>query len=381
MRKIPDEVLVRVKDPGTHFDSHCHTFNREDVPNGFLGVRIPYTRRVISLLERMTKRVGVLFKKDGITGTSYFLNLFKQRDAVIAERLLSYYDAHTIVCPLMVDMEPSIKGRMKSSYPAQLKTMEALCKARPGRLLPFVGLNPIRHSMNGIFIDELMSADSVFWGVKLYPSLGYLPSHPDLMNVYEYCEKHRIPITVHCSAATVKTTRHRIKSIRYTKVENGKRVDQVIRKRWFWRSDYDWFNDPKHWEVVFEVFPKLVVNFAHFGGFEQWRRYAKGKDNTWVHRIISLMQRYENVYADISYTLHDRRIYPALKAALEASDTVCVRTLYGSDYYMLVREGHFRSIRTGFEVAMGRLLMVALTHTNPRRFLFGEAKDRPELRN
>lgn len=44
-----------------------------------------------------------------------------------------------------------------------------------------------------------------FFGVKIYPSLGYLPSNPQLMEIFGLCEKKRIPVTAHCSGAIVHT--------------------------------------------------------------------------------------------------------------------------------------------------------------------------------
>lgn len=49
-----------------------------------------------------------------------------------------------------------------------------------------------------------------FHGVKLYPSLGFLPSHPNLIPIYEYCVANNIPITVHAAPATLKTYRTQV---------------------------------------------------------------------------------------------------------------------------------------------------------------------------
>jgi predicted TIM-barrel fold metal-dependent hydrolase len=370
-RKVPEDVKVRAEDPACVFDVHIHTFNREDVPNGFLKIRLPYSRRFMSFCQGLTKAVGSLFRNKDITGTSYFLGLFKRPDSSILAVALQKYPAHTIVSPLMVDMQYSIKGRMRTSYPQQLTDMEKLVNLHPGRLLPFFGLNPVRLSPTPLefLCQYVLSEAHPYWGIKLYPSLGYLPSDPRLMMVYRICERNNIPITVHCSAATVHTTKHRIKNIRWIDRTGQTRT---IKKRWFWRNEYDWFNDPKHWGPVFAEFPNLTVNFAHFGGEKQWKLYMAGKDNTWVHRIMNYMARFPNVYADFAYTLHSRKAVMALRQLMDDNAFVYERTLYGSDFYMVTREGHMRSIVTSFMTIMGDHNGKAATHTNPKRFLFGK---------
>ena len=129
------------------------------------------------------------------------------------------------------------------------------------------------------------------------------------------------------------------------------------------------FNHPKNWEIVLKTFPKLRLNLAHFGNEERIRDLIKGKDNTWPRRIMDMMGRYENLYTDISYLLHDKKIFGFLKNLLENNILVGERILYGSDYYMIVLAGHFRSIKTDFITAMGDRLYDMISKDNPRRFL------------
>ena len=82
-----------------------------------------------------------------------------------------------------------------------------------------------------------------------------------------------------------------------------------------------------------------------------------------------MMDRYENLYTDISYSFHDKKIFHFLKNLLENNNLVGERILYGSDYYMIVLAGHFRSIKTDFITAMGDRLFNQISTVNPRRFL------------
>lgn len=118
---------------------------------------------------------------------------------------------------------------------------------------------------------------------------------------------------------------------------------------------------------------KLKICFGHFGGEDEWNRYfeldrdlhssqlvkkpgygldflfndkeeeLKGKpeqlwkDADWYTIICSLIYQYPNVYADISYILHDTTaVLPLLKQSLmPESGKLAERILYGTDFYVV----------------------------------------------
>jgi len=47
----------------------------------------------------------------------------------------------------------------------------------------------------------------IFKGIKIYPPLGYLPTHPNLAPVFDYCVQYDIPITLHCSPGGINNFR------------------------------------------------------------------------------------------------------------------------------------------------------------------------------
>jgi predicted TIM-barrel fold metal-dependent hydrolase len=267
-------------------------------------------------------------------------------------------------------MTKSIKGKCKFSVRGQASVTNDMCNKFPGRLLPFVCMNPRNPDMKSLFAETLM-VDSNFWGVKTYPNLGYLPSNPQLMEIFEYCESHRIPIVTHCSSGAVHTTDKHLTDIPRTEIVDGKYVTKKESKWFFKGNDYaNYFSNPKNWEVVLTKYPNLVINFGHFGGFEQWKDYIAGKDNTWVSRIINYMHRFPNVYADISYTLHDRNVVSKIKDLIAHNELIRSRVLFGTDFYMVTMEGRMRSIITDFYTIMGPDLMDIISKQNPRKFLF-----------
>ncbi|MEM6737873.1 MAG: amidohydrolase family protein [Bacteroidota bacterium] len=134
------------------------------------------------------------------------------------------------------------------------------------------------------------------------------------------------------------------------------------------------FSHPQAFEEILKIFPKLKICFAHFGGSEEIQKVKKVKSNlsqlfksessnrngchidlvscdsfikclrqtktvsnSWYLLILDLMSTYENVYADISYSLHDKRNFPLLNAPLQVSH-IADRILFGTDFYLVERE-------------------------------------------
>ncbi len=115
----------------------------------------------------------------------------------------------------------------------------------------------------------------------------------------------------------------------------------------------------------------LKICFAHFGGDEEWTRFLEKDRDNWAHQlnarpdwgiellydsqgkiirnkgeqlwkyadwyslICSLMLQHKNVYADISYILHnDAALLPLLKQTLQ-NEGLRKKVLYGTDFYVV----------------------------------------------
>lgn len=115
---------------------------------------------------------------------------------------------------------------------------------------------------------------------------------------------------------------------------------------------------------------KLKICFGHYGGDDEWEKFfeadrnnytasiinnndmgidfirnkqgefTEGKieeiwrDIDWYSIITSLMLQYDNLYADISYILHNEKIYPLLKRTLK-HEKLKHRVLFGTDFYVV----------------------------------------------
>jgi len=122
--RIPDKTLIN--DPETRFDIHCHNFNYEYIPDGYIGIRLPLTRRFMRFVEKVLHAINPFSDKDKMSYVAYFVNMVRKKTCKeIADKLLSYYDGKTVLCSLMMDMQPKkgagIRGKVKKDYNAFIK--------------------------------------------------------------------------------------------------------------------------------------------------------------------------------------------------------------------------------------------------------------------
>ena len=148
----------------------------------------------------------------------------------------------------------------------------------------------------------------------------------------------------------------------------------------------------------------LKLCMAHFGGEDQWHRFLesdrdnytsqlllkpdwgidffknlKGEDSPgklayiwkfvdWYTIICSMMLQYENVYADISYILHNQVILPLLKQTLN-NKKLKERTLYGSDFYVVRNHKSDKDILASIRAGLSIEEFDSIARENPRTFL------------
>lgn len=158
---------------------------------------------------------------------------------------------------------------------------------------------------------EDMGSD-FFAGIKLYPPLGFdpWPENKDdqsfLSDFYEKCEEKQIPITVHCS----KSGGWRTLSEKQMKT----------------------FTDPKRWTTVLKLFPKLRVNFAHFGEGNWVRKHQIFMPWSWQNDILELMQKYDNVYTDCAFNGVFDKTYKGYQRIFKKFEVLQKKMLFGTDY-------------------------------------------------
>ena len=213
-----------------------------------------------------------------------------------------------IVALTMDITEDGIENRQ---FEQQIKETSGMVLAYPGRIFPFVAVNPNRSDYFQIMERALNGMGYV--GVKLYPSLGYDINSIAMKKVYSYCNEREIPILMHCS------------------------------KGGFKHSDaYKNNSSPSHWGEILREHNNLKICFGHFGGDEYHAGLPEIDDTPpWAPDILDLMSYYPNVYTDISYHTApmdggdvESRYFNTVKNYLN-DPTFKKRILWGSDFFLV----------------------------------------------
>lgn len=340
---------------------HIHTFTLAHVPARFLPapldllLRTPYLWRP---LRWVLTYLNPFDDRDKYQRYTNFVRVASRRSQrEIYEGILPRYPKGTRFVVLPMDMEYMGAGAAGSGLDAQHDELARLRDAFPDVLIPFAAVDPRRPDVLGML--RTLVEERSFRGIKVYPSLGYAPDHPVLMDVWRYAAARGLPVMAHCSRGGVR--------------QRGLRVDAL-----------DQFTAPHRWQPVLTAFPTLRVCLAHMGGGHEWERYfADGRDETrplerqsWLGQILAMLRdgRYPGLYTDISYTLFAFARYAAPLAVFLTDERVAARVLFGSDYYMAEREREDeRLLSMRLRSALGEASWWRLAEENPARYL-GEVR-------
>ena len=310
-----------------------------------------------------------------------------------------------ILSPLLMDFSQaqSTIDRLYYNFPAYDKitpyaldtaaAVEAYYEKSPEGLFefyPFIGINPAVHSADFLkshlerFVDtshvmhplhRSKDRERIFFGIKLYPPLGFNPWPQDreelakVRYLYDFAMRNRIPIITHCDD------------------QGFKGVDPIDA----WK-----YTDPAAWKTVLENYPSLIIDFAHVG-----RQYAvntgsrlidtvqarikKLPESEWFYTLMDMIRTYDNVYTDISFTGCYRDFYPKFlnylsQVSSEGRTKIEDRILFGSDFSVnLLRvESYLNYYYIVDSSPFSDELVHKLGSINPSRFL-GLREEVPQL--
>lgn len=220
------------------------------------------------------------------------------------------------------------------------KLME-LEKTRNSELYPFIAVDPRRPGMIEAVLSGIFFTGSPrFYGVKLYPRLGYHPQCKPLWPLYEFCSKNGIPITYHCGMSGFPPGTN-----------------------WKWAS----FGDPANFEPIVRTFPKLRINFAHMG--------SSDPSHQWEKTVLRLINDPDinNVYTDLSCYTNPKELQP-MKDYWDNNPRLWTKLMYGSDFDMIYLtntrislEQYIQNFTTVFGNNLNQMMV-----ENPKRFLEGK---------
>jgi len=187
-------------------------------------------------------------------------------------------------------LKPEREMFEKNNFQNQIDQLESLA-TKCNRVKPFLGIDARRSKKQDLIkliSEKILDNGALFAGIKLYAPTGFSPTDPALYGkngVYELCETHGIPITVHCSNEGFSTHANSVKIHGLVNLNNklvhmnneivrfnipffSLRFRTAVKERAFT------LNHPKIWEKVFEKYPNLKLNMAHFGGRDELAKYV-----------------------------------------------------------------------------------------------------------
>lgn len=287
-----------------------------------------------------------------------------------------------VICPMVMDFtnrHPLENIHYKSRSPKDAfwyddKMLESISlfykenKNSMVEILPFAGINPPSYSLEEVeqwlhkYFKRFKTSEHYqnrrrphFFGIKLYPPLGFNPVPTEeeeiakVECIYAFAEKNMIPITTHCDDG----------GYRITDVETSHKN-----------------TSPDSWVKVLEKYPKLKLNFAHFGRQYHRNRFLQ-KQEKWRNEIIDLILTYDNVYADFSFNGVSSDYYEDLVAKFTQLksyelEKLSARLMFGSDFMInLSKVKSYHHYLKIYEASpLSEVHKLNFAGLNCRRFLF-----------
>lgn len=296
------------------------------------------------------------------------------------------------------------KDLFAHNFTTQVNELKRLKKKYPRRIYPFLGIDPRRDEddLKGKLMELIkarVGKGKTFSGIKLYTALGYSPTHPFLYDrdrgkptLYRWCEQNRIPLTVHFSSTgfahindktPVKGDVYHPPSGEIYPAQELYDKGIVTYETRFFRHSFSEMvderqhilNHPKLWRKVLETYPKLVLNFAHMGGYTSMPFYLQGHPKGfWTKAALEFLQDYPRTRSDMSNFIFPGSrgdILEGVKSNIydKLSRSARKRVLYGSDFYMMfLMENDLNLYYSRFNRAFGKE-MDRVARENPRDFL------------
>ena len=331
-------------------DAHCHVFNYDCVPEVFQtrylkAFNPKYLKAFLTVFNNWLDEDDVFDRARKLLKIAMKCNLVQIAEALLTESREIAATHQVIFIPLMMDFEYGMGPASASNKPPdknfkdQANETAQVARRYPGVFLPFIAADPRRikqykdagdpQDPHGIrYLTDALENNG-FWGVKIYPPLGYYPDDPYLMPLYDYCQAHQIPVTAHCSFG------------------GGYSNEEVppgaadSKKKTYYRK----MANPTGWRKVLNKYPELKLNLGHFGGdiYERfmgvlWKDKKQIRiERRWRKTAVRLMNDFDNVYADISFhsaIFYDSEQYFAQMKQHVEVDNIGKKILFGSDWWV-----------------------------------------------
>jgi predicted TIM-barrel fold metal-dependent hydrolase len=262
---------------------------------------------------------------------------------------------------LMMDLETGWGVKTRKSFEDQI--LEYINLGQKFPILPFFACDPRRENLYDLFLKAFPENGPSFFGVKIYPGLGYSPSDYRLWPIYEICESKNIPVLTHCGGESVTTDSSNLNIYRGTEeIELNEATRQKVASI---------LNHPKEWEIVLKKFPNLKLNLGHFGGDTAWgEKDLTGKSEK-VDKAIEIIKLNKSVYADFSYNLIDSSKDRIYFDTVSLDKDLISKLLYGTDFWVVLPSGDLMDRQEKFlKESANREIFFKIIDENPKKYLF-----------
>ncbi len=374
------------------YNCHVHLFSIRNLPNAFYGFpgfarlanKPGLTNISIKALDKITRAIG----NDNQRRMAAFakIGMLQRQSEVFNHLRQAYeYDDNWKFIVLTMDMDHMNAGKAQENFYAQIEEIYALKKEFPNQIFGFVGFDP--RNADGLRTVKHSIERKHFYGVKLYPPLGFYPFDHRMEPLYAYAQEHQIPLMTHCDIGGI----HYQSDEKWGKFKKKKRISDAhrrpvsfcgipeeVQQRLNDDTDYSCFrynfSNPVNYKPVLKQFPDLKICLAHAGGsiymkhdqqnINDRKCNALGNQN-WFEEVKSLL-RFKNVYTDISYTLYEHAVFDEIAALIrEFPDKI----LFGTDFFMTEKENPEQKLVKDFRAAVSDEQWAQITEHNPRRYL------------
>lgn len=221
-------------------------------------------------------------------------------------------------------------------YCYHMEKLMDLVNIRKNELYPFVAIDPRRPGIiDALLTGNFFKGDKRFYGVKLYPRMGYHPQCKPMDAVYKYCSDNNLPITYHCGKGGFPPST----SWPHTK-----------------------YGDPLNFEPIVKKYPNLKIDFAHMGSTDPQHEWAK--------TVARLVNENDNVYTDLScYTSTDE--LDPMKVFWDENPKLKTRLMFGTDFDVMYFTDRvtMKVYYDNFKQVFQPDELKAMMHDNPMRFL------------
>lgn len=402
-------------------NAHSHIFTVNDAPDYFLKTGIKW-QWLAELVDRLVQKGGT---RAVLRSLHWMIKLFSPNYRNTVERYIEFVEIGTsasqrdvfskeadaymrlgdyriVVLTQVLDYLDYTQTSNHKNIQTQVQEVVELKRDAllQKRLCPFLGVDPRMQGVDLLkWVNQYISADYGFYGIKIYPAYGFFPFDVRLDPVWEWAEAKQIPIMTHCTRggsfylgpfeSILNSGGFQPQSLNPGSSAMPGILARIARLtgpdgKPFRKNNKVWCNiygHPENYIPVLEKYPNLKICLAHLGGSDEVNRtngkgpkpdYPDFMGPNWYPLVTELMSRFKNVYSDISYTLSDACALKTIVCYFGGEGKSLIgKLLYGTDFYLTQQEakGDEPDLINIFLQAFGQDEIHQLAFANPDVFL------------